>query len=227
MPSSATEYWLELLEEGGDDLWAEVASLAGAEIVAFGTELPTWLKNAAFEAIEDAFEQPYWQQIVETSMGDILTTIKNGIEDGLSIRELAVKIQDDRGGDYPMYRATNTARTEMTNMMSAGHVAGMDAISEETGVEMRPEWLSVYGITSRNSHMALDGQQADAEGLFTMVSPGDEPDPGEYRIPWPGFPSLPASLRCNCQCSVLSSFVGEEVDRTDLDAVREELLNGD
>lgn len=41
------------------------------------------------------------------------------------------------------------------------------------------------------------------------------------------FPSLPAEDRIQCGCGFLSSFVGEEVDRSDLDAVREELLSTD
>jgi len=123
MASSATEYLLELLEEGGDDamdFWATVSEIAGATITAFSTEVPEWLKAAAREQLSEVFQYDYWLNVGETTREAVRATIERGINDGLSIREVADLIQEERGEGYARYRAVNTARTETNNALNRG-----------------------------------------------------------------------------------------------------------
>jgi hypothetical protein len=225
--TSATEYLLELLEEGGDDamdFWAVVSEIAGTTITAFATEVPGWLRDAAVEAMTTALEKPYWTAIGESTLSDIAATLTRGIEDGLSTREIAALIQEDRGPDYAHYRAMNTARTEVGYMSNRGASASIERLEEETGLEMQKEWNSQLSTGTRPNHAAMEGQTSTGpEKLFAFQGQDGE----TYNIPEPGDPSLPAEDRCQCGCWMVSSFVGEEVDRSDLDAVREELLSTD
>jgi len=227
MASSATEYLLELLEEGGDDamdFWATVSEIAGATITAFSTEVPEWLKAAAREQLSEVFQYDYWLNVGETTREAVRATIERGINDGLSIREVADLIQEERGEGYARYRAVNTARTETNNALNRGASSAIETLEQETGLEMQKEWMSQYSTTTRPNHAAMDGQvSVGPNKLFAFIAQ----DGNTYNIPEPGDPSLPPEDRCQCGCGVLSSFVGEEVDRSDLDAVREELLATD
>lgn len=227
MASSATEFLLELLEDGGDDamdFWATVSEIAGATITAFSTEVPEWLKQAAAEQLQTVFQYDYWLAVGDTTREAVRATIERGINDGLSIREVADLIQEERGPDYAHYRAMATARTETNNCLNRGSSVAIQTLEDETGLEMQKEWMGALSTTSRLNHTAMDGQVSRGpDKLFAFLAQDGE----TYNIPEPGDPSLPAADRCNCGCGILSSFVGEEVDRSDLDAVREELLSTD
>jgi hypothetical protein len=86
-------------------------------------------------------------------------------------------------------------------MMNAGHAQGIEQLKIDTGLDIRAEWLSVLGSTTRDSHAANDGEMADEDGMFNLAG---------YMVPWPSHFSLPASERCNCQCSIVSTPVMDE-----------------
>ncbi len=208
MATTASEYLAEMIEgDDGDEFLAQVYDIAGTDWVFPGTQLPTWLREAAFESLDQTFSFDYWTDVPQVTRDAVLATLRDGIRDGLSIRELAEKIKEDRGSGYAEYRATATARTETTSAMNSGHSAGIDALAEDIGVDVRKEWLSVMGSTTRPEHAAMDGQQSDEEGMFTLTDENGT----EWRIPWPGHPDLSASMRINCQCTLISSFAGEEL----------------
>lgn len=220
--TSATEFLLELLEEGGDDamdFWAVVSEIAGTTITAFSTEVPRWLRDAAVEAMTTALEKPYWTILPQTTLDDIAATLARGIEDGLSIREIAGLVQEVRGEDYAHYRAVNTARTEMTWMTTAGARESINQLRNETGLDIRRLWGSVFGITTRAAHWAADGIQTDENDKFHF----EGEDGLMHVIDGPGDPDLAPIDRCGCQCFSLSDFVMDEVDN-DIEQAAEELL---
>jgi hypothetical protein len=191
--TSASEYAAMLAAEYGIDL-DDIA-----------TELPEWLLEAAFERLEETFEEAYWAEINDHTKDAIETILRDGIRDGKSTREVAKSIGEaapERAG----YRAMNAARTETGNALNYGHHAGIRQLQEETGLEMATEWLSVCGSTSREEHCSLDGTTAPLDETFNV---------GGYEARWPGDELLPPEQRCNCQCTVVSSFVGEELDADD------------
>lgn len=98
-----------------------------------------------------------------------------------------------------------------TGAMNSGHVMGIRRLQEETGLEMGKEFLSVLGPTTRDTHADADGQTVGVDDDFNI---------GGHKAPYPGHPSLPVSERANCQCSVVSTFVGEAT-REDLELVGE------
>jgi uncharacterized protein with gpF-like domain len=161
--------------------------------------MPDWMVEEAFSALDTAFDHPAWQEgIAETTRNDIATTLRNSIEQGKSIREVAKEITDRHGDEYSKARATNVARTESSNALNSGHSAGIEEIADEMGLDVRKSWLSVLGSTTRDSHAALHDTLADDDGMFEL---------GGVLIPWPGHPDLPPEERCQCQCSIISSIL--------------------
>lgn len=167
-------------------------------------QLPEWLFMAATDELSATMREPYWQEIPETTRDDIYLSLADGMNEGWSIRRIAADINRQHGSEYSLMRATRVARTEIPNMMNAGHSAGIENLQAETGLQVGKEWVSVLGSTTRDTHARLDGQQTrTAEGTFRL---------GGVDVPWPAHRSLPAGERINCQCTVISAFVMDQLD---------------
>jgi hypothetical protein len=169
----------------------------------FPTEMPAWLREEAQDFILEAFQEDYWLRINETTRLDIEGVLYRAIEDGMSIRDIAKEIQERTGSQYSRARATNVARTETTGAMSRGHISAMhEAYDGIDDIEPAKEWLSVLGTTTRDEHADADGQQVAVDADFTV---------GGEACSFPGDARLSAGNRCNCQCTIVSAFVGEGI----------------
>lgn len=178
-----------------------IADGVNIDELAFELEAPVWLVEAAVQGLSEAFNEPYWENINETTRADIFTNLTQMIDEGESVRNTASRIMAGNPA-YSRARATAVARTEMTNAMNAGHVAGIKQIQEESGLAMSKEWLSVLGTTTRDSHADADAQEVPVDDDFIV---------GDYRASRPGHQSLPAKERCNCfpaSTRVRGVFVG-------------------
>jgi len=196
MPSTASEWLAE--RPGALAEFEEMLVNSGLPLDVL-TEYPDWMKQSVADRLVETFEQPYWGDIAGTFSGDAERWLQAGLRDGLSIRQMAQRMaQDFAGGSYKyaVNRAMNIARTEAGHALNGARKDGMNRLMAdvpEMGGMMRPVWLSVLGTTTRDSHAALDGVPADKDGMWELSG---------YRIPWPGHISLPASERCNCQCTI-------------------------
>lgn len=187
----------------------EAAEFYGIDIPeGISLEMPQWLKTRATFAIAESFQGEWWNGMGFTTKFDLQQEIVKAIELGLSIRDVADSIMAKFGGEqYPRYRANNIARTELGNAMNAGHSAGIAQLEQETGLPMGKEWVSVMGPTTRITHADTDGQQTDsADGMFNLAG---------YECRWPADDSLPPEERCNCMCTIISSFSMSAVDEGD------------
>jgi len=169
------------------------------------TDLPQWMLNAIEVRLRESFSQDYWLRIAETTRDDIELFLREGLQEGQSIRTMASRISSRFPDAYDMRRATLVARTESGDSLNGGRRISMDRLQEEVGpqVPMQPEWLSVLGNTTRDNHASNDGVPADEDGMFLLSG---------LRIPWPGHFSLAPGDRCNCQCTVVMSFGMDEDD---------------
>lgn len=94
-----------------------------------------------------------------------------------------------------------------SNMLNAGHVAGIEQIQDEIGEELTKIWVSVLGSTTRATHAAMDGSEVPVRnGMFSLAG---------IDVPYPAHYSLPAADRVNCQCSVISGFAMAKAQRTE------------
>jgi hypothetical protein len=179
--------------------------------------LPEDYYNAALLAVDEAFREDYWRQVPRTTRWDAEGVINRGIADGWSHQRMARELNDWTNGEYSIKRAMNVARTEAGNALNAGHVAVIDKLSQDTGVPMGVEWVSVMGRTTRVTHANVDGeQQPAAEPHFILAG---------YDVPWPAHHSLPARERCHCQCTVVSTFLLETLEGDNEDVRREAMRN--
>ena len=165
-------------------------------------EFPKWMIDAAATELSKTFAQSYWNDIHTATRNDIELTLYRGIDEGLSTRKVAALILGEHDATYTRARAMNIARTETGNILNSGHAAGMSQIENELGVPIGKEWLSVQGTTTRPSHSAMNGVRTDtSDGMFNLAG---------YEVPWPSHHSLPASERCNCQCTIISVSVFDD-----------------
>jgi len=200
MPTTATE-WLD--DHPGDvESLTQLMADSGLDIKLL-TELPPQMQKEIATQLADTFKQPYWTDIHNTTKGDAERHLQRGLDDGWSISKIAKNMRehfidpaDPKGTKkYARRRSLNIARTEAGNALNGARKASMNTLMEEMGAQipMRPSWLSVLGLTTRDTHAFLDGVPADEQGLWNLAG---------YMIPWPGHVSLPAGERCECHCTI-------------------------
>jgi hypothetical protein len=162
------------------------------------SELPAWMKNEVRKRLAEVFLEPYWNDINVTTLHDLEGYLAEGITEGHSIRTIAENIQE-LGGEYTKARARNIARTESGNALNAARVMAADHLINQSSPDeppLRKVWMSILSETTRDAHADLDGVPDD-NGLWDLNG---------IMCRWPGDVNLPASDRCNCQCTVLVEF---------------------
>lgn len=163
---------------------------------------PDWMLEAASAEMRETFWHPYWQKMSENTWSDMQDVLTHGIVSGLSIPKIVDAIMESMP-EYSRARAKRVAVTETGNLLNAGHAASMRQIEAELGFAIGKEWLSVLGSTTRPSHASLNAETTDsADGLFELSG---------YLIPWPSHSTLPAGERINCQCTIISAPLSEEL----------------
>lgn len=200
MPTTATE-WLESHPESAEAL---EEMLDGLDLpFSVLTELPEPMKRMIVRELGETFGQDYWRNIAETTAGDAERILEEGLQEGRSIRQMARELMEELGGDrYAETRVYNIARTESGNALNGARKGVVDQLAEDIPeAKVRAEWLSVLGTTTRPAHAELDGVPADEDGLWNLDG---------MMVPWPGHFSLPANMRCGCQCSIVTSFGMDE-----------------
>ena len=131
-------------------------------------------------------------QVTSTTMTEIGQIIKRGIEDGLSVDELAGQIMQT-GKIYAAYRAPLIARTETH---SAAQYGSLKAAEESEVVEMK-EWISVEDSRTRG----MDNEDYDHVNVASV--PVKEPFlvSGE-ELMYPGDPAGSPGNVINCRCAM-------------------------
>lgn len=164
------------------------------------TEIPKWLSDAIHRGLDRTFKHSYWNDINRKTSDDLQSLIANGLDNGMSTRELAKAIEAV-APEYSTWRAMRVARTETTSAMSYAQTEAMKEASAEIGSPIGKEWVSVLGNTTRETHAEADGQIVGVDEKFTV---------GGYECEYPGDPVLPADERVNCQCGLVSSLIMED-----------------
>jgi len=199
MPSTASQW---VADNSGDvEELAEVLHDAGFKASVF-TELPPWMQRDIASQLSTSFQQPYWAGIQRATAGRAAAVLRQGIQSGLGVHEMARRMRGSFAGHtarYASQRSKAIARTESANALNGARKAGMDKLMAEAAsdIPMVPVWLSVLGNTTRDTHAALDGVPADSNGMWNLAGTD---------VPWPGHYSLPPEERVNCQCSIIMEF---------------------
>lgn len=147
-------------------------------------EESVWARFMRKFAIEKAGERI--KGITDTTLKKVRNVLEVAAKDGLSIPN-TVKLMKDEFAGINKTRATVIARTEIISSSNAGSVLG----AKSTGLALNKVWLATRDARVRSSHMSVDGQTVDIEGVFKV---------GGYELEYPGDPSGPAEQVIQCRC---------------------------
>lgn len=144
------------------------------------TVMRDWVRTYGIEKITN---------ITDTTYRDIESIVTQGIQDGLSERQIG-KLIDAVAPTKSASRAQTIARTET----HAAAMASAQASAEATGIEMVREWVASGGERTRESHDAASGQIVGMNEPFIIN--GEE-------LMYPGDPNGSAGNVVNCRCAVV------------------------
>jgi SPP1 gp7 family putative phage head morphogenesis protein len=119
----------------------------------------------------------------------IRRTIAQGLTRGDSFPAMARGIRQAINGQ--MSDAMRIVRTEGMRAMTQGSQATYDR-AKEKGIEGVETWVATLDGRTRDSHQAMDGQEADENGLFTLPSGATTPGPHQSGIP-------EEDINCRCR----------------------------
>lgn len=185
------EQWTETFTQALMPIMQEIVEDAGAQVFddlkvigVFDIENPLisqWLEQAVLQFAGD---------VNATTIEALRDVLQTGIDNGLSIDELAEQIKSVFAEANDV-RATTIARTEATRATNAG---GLEA-ARQSGVVSGKVWLSALDPRTRDSHLAAHGQQRGLEEPFDL---------GGVALQFPGDRSMspPASETVNCRCTL-------------------------
>lgn len=127
--------------------------------------------------------------IADTTGKDIQRAVTNGIIAQQTTAEIAKDILAVTV--ISRFRAEAVARTEThAAAMYASHSVAETA-AEETGLELKKQWIAVEDERTREAHSQADGNVVDLDEMFDVG--------GEY-MEAPGDPSASAENTINCRC---------------------------
>lgn len=128
--------------------------------------------------------------ITETTRRLVRGILREGLEDGLSIKDIAKKLRTQMPALIES-RAILIARTEIVAASNAGSLMA----AKSTGLKLKKVWLATGGKRTRDAHRAANGQSVDQDQPFSVK--------GELLM-YPGDTSLGASPSntIQCRCSI-------------------------
>ncbi len=127
---------------------------------------------------------------VGETTGELITeAIDFGLEQGLTMNEIATLVDQTAFGGGNEVRARLIARTETIGALNQGEID----TAADSGVIEGKEWLTQGDDRVRESHY-----DCEAEGMIELKEPFEAND-----MQYPGDPSGDAEDICNCRCSLL------------------------
>lgn len=119
------------------------------------------LSNPETEAFFSSYRLRLAEQVTSTTREKLEAAIRKGIEEGLSVPEVAQKVSDV-GQEFAGYRSETIARTEL-------HRAALESSemqAKRSGVVNRKTWRSTNDARTREEHRKLDGVSVGIDEVF-------------------------------------------------------------
>lgn len=127
-------------------------------------------------------------QIEMTTKQELMNLIRDGLDQGLSIPDIAESIDTLYLEEIIPNRSTVIARTET---ISSTNYGGQQA-AKATNLTLRKTWLATDDDRTRDAHRAANGQTVDLSGTYLV-----DGEPLEY----PGDPNGSAANVIQCRCT--------------------------
>lgn len=116
-----------------------------------------------------------------------------GLQNGDSVDKIADSLKEVIGNNDAS--AIRNARTMVTGAENKGRIDSYKNL-EDQGAVLKKVWIATPDNRTRDSHLALDGEEVDINDTFSNG------------LEYPGDPSGDASEVWNCRCSMRSHVVG-------------------
>jgi len=179
-----------MLERAGGPLLEDSIAKGGKRVLSsINSSVSFDLHDPRVEELLQAAKQRFKNEIAEGHWLRMKDSLSEGIRDGESSQQLAQRVRDTMG--HEINNAPTVARSEINPRYQEGQREGM----RQSGVVKKKEWLSAFSESSRDEHLAADGQQVGLDDSFEV---GGEP------LQYPGDPSGSASNIINCICDMLA-----------------------
>ena len=158
----------------------------------------TWAEyGEMLEAYTTQYIEDMADEIAKTTAKDLQQMVSDSMNEGMSTKEIALKIQANKNFNYA--RARLIARTETTRLYGR---AGLQSIkdSNKYGIEVRKGWIGNLDSFTRESHKHLIttyGKKENAimpdEYFYTKDGTNKTLTPGDFGV---------AAEDINCRCTV-------------------------
>ena len=138
------------------------------------------------------------QEHAQKFMKDIREELTRGLIEGKGYGKIASAITERTG--ITAGKVLRIVRTEGHRVQSAGSLLAYDktqAAADRLGLKTVKVWVATLDNRTRDTHQQMDGQEADAEGMFTF--------PGGEKTPAPGIQGPPEEI-INCRCTTIMQF---------------------
>ena len=144
--------------------------------------------------LADAFDKTY----PKDTQRWISRAVRDGVIQGDSVQKLAKRIEKD-GLAKSFSSAERIARTETLRALGIGNQVAFEQAADE-GVQVTQVWDATLDAATRPAHAALDGVEADGDGLWYPASiSGGVPGPRRSGV---------ASFDINCRCRTTGNVAG-------------------
>lgn len=129
-------------------------------------------------------------------------TVQSSVSSGEPIPEPMIdKMVERYQANLLSSRADTIARTESLSVLNEARQEAMSQVIDQAGFDrdsVRRVWNATQDSRTRDSHLAMDGQEVGMDEPFVTPS-GEE-------LMFPGDPSASAKERINCRCTVTLEF---------------------
>jgi len=173
LTASTGTFVREAVHKAGEDAIAEI-----------GADLAFNVDNPEVAAMIETFHNRM-HNVNDSVYGDIKKILRRGYDEGQGISEIEKAIRD-KYQEFPKFRSTRIATTEMNGMVNGG----ADEAYRMGGVTKKM-WISAFLDTSRPEHTAADGQIVPITSRFQV---------GGELLKYPGDPGGSAYNVVNCYC---------------------------
>jgi len=186
----------------------EIQGLANVGI-RWGKVTADGVRSAIGEPLPGRTLKDMIQYVSNQQIQQIKNAVASGIAQGLQLGKVVKQLKsiymgDKKGGQVfggALARAIRTARTETLRSYSQ---ADLDSYQEATdkGIKMKKIWDATLDDRTRPDHIAMDGREADSEGMFLLPDGSRGEAPRKTGV---------ASQDINCRCHL--RFEVEDVSK--------------
>jgi SPP1 gp7 family putative phage head morphogenesis protein len=129
---------------------------------------------------------------------DIMAQLTRELNQGHSYTKMAKSVQTLTNRQYA--NSLRVARTE-AHRIQAMAIQDSYKLLDEVGAEYRKMWVATIDDRTRDTHVDMDGELADENGIFSLSSGATGPGPGL---------TGEASEDINCRCTDIAIIDGEK-----------------